>query len=226
MRSVARALLFFLLAGIFLLMTLGQAAGQQRSQLLSNYHFKLGVSYSTGFINVTRNRDEAEASLVSDSNYSPYVSIGSPPYFLFNSGIALGITSSYSQFSTSQQDFPNQGPERTGDETEGRMLTITPTLSYYLGKQNNTHFLKFAIGAGWGWGRITGGAQFGDTPGAEPPEKFDPVEGTGNAVYFSIEYRLLDLSLAYFAGGPLIETDKFNVQMGDNSAVLSYVFDF
>ncbi|MDH5752027.1 MAG: hypothetical protein OEZ59_06375 [Deltaproteobacteria bacterium] len=206
---------------------MGPNAAQAAEPLVSHYNLKLGASYSTSFIQITRKTDQSEARLVSDSDYSPYVSISSPPLFLGSSGFSIGFSFSYTQFEASQQSFTGlPGPQNAGTQFKARVLTATPALSYYLGRNSDFHFLRISYGAGWGWADMGGRVQFGNSPGTEPPENIEDPSGGTAAVSASVEYRIGSVSLAYYAGGPKFETDRHTYILGDNSLVLSYVISF
>lgn len=210
-----------------LLATRGAApAFAQGRPLVDHYTLNLGVSQSTAFINVTRNRDGEVAHLVSDSDYSPYVGLSTPPFFLGSTGFAVGITASYSQFTASQQEFPQQGPAALDTQARGEMFFITPALSYYLGRESPTQFLRVLAGVGWGWARVQGRVQFGDTPGAEASEEMRSPSGASPAVATAIEYRYRIFSIAVYGGGPKLETPDHTYQLGDNSVVLSLAIPF
>ena len=204
----------------------GSTIFAQTRSLANQYSLKGGVSYSTSFIRITRLSDNAEADLISDSDFSPYLSLGSPPWFLFSSGLSAGITASYSQFKASRQDFPASGPASAGNTAEGRMLIITPALSYFLGKDSASQFLRITAGIGWAFATVDGRVEFGNKPGQEPPEDLLTPPGANNAVTMSIEYRLGPISMAVYSGGPLIETRQHEIQMGNDAFVLSYVYGF
>ncbi|MCZ6533406.1 MAG: hypothetical protein O7A08_10630 [SAR324 cluster bacterium] len=67
--------------------------------------------------------------------------------------------------------------------------------------------------------------QFGDTPGAESTEKVGSPSAATPAVSFSVEYRLGFLSLAYFGGGPKIETPQHTYTLGEDTFVLAIVIN-
>lgn len=192
--------------------------------LVNKTNGKIGLSYSTSFVTATRNSDGAEAKLISDSDYAPYAAFATPPLFLFGSATALGLSMSYAQFEASTQEFATQGPQPIGSKAKVRMLVVTPALSYYMGKTSPSQFLRLSAGMGWAWSQISGKVEFGDKPGAEPPEDLVAPSSPSQAVSFAAEYRVRSLSLAVYLGGPKIENDQHTYQMGDNSVVLSYVF--
>lgn len=212
-------------SALFALFSAEIASGQAGRPLVDHSSLKLGVSYSEGFVTVVRNRDQSEATLLSDSDYSPYVSFASPPLFLFGSNLAIGLSLNYSEFTSSQQQFAGRGPAALGSTVEVQMLTITPELSLYLGKESQTQFLRFSFGQGWGFAELKGRVQFGNRPGAENSELVGSPSGATPAVSFSVEYRLGPVSLAYFGGGPKIETPNHTYTLGEDTAVLSLVFN-
>lgn len=208
------------------LLGLGSVLHAQGGALVDNYSVKVGVAYSESFIQVTRTSDDSVAELVADSDYSPHLSFATPPFFLGDSGLALGVSASYAQFTASQQEFPTEGPASIGSTVEGRMLILTPSVSYTVGRTSPTQFLRIAFGAGWAWADISGRVQFGDTLNAESSEPLEAQEGVSNAVLFSLEYRLGPLSLAFMGGGPKIETPSHSIIMGEDSIVLAWVINF
>ena len=201
------------------------AWAQDGRPLVDNTSLKLGISQSDAFIRVVRNSDQSEASLISDSEISPYIALFTPPLFLFDSSIAVGIAVTYAEFTSSQQNFGGQGPSNVGSRVEVQMLTITPELSLYIGKDSDFQFLRISVGQGWGFASMKGQVQFGTTPGAEPPEEVQSPSGATPAISFSVEYRIGPISLAYFGGGPKIETQAHTYTLGEDSLVLAYVIN-
>ena len=212
--------------GAVLFVSCGDVAWAQAGRpLVDNTSLKLGISHSDGFVRVVRNSDQSEANLVSDSEVSPYIALSTPPLFLFDSSVAVGVSATYAEFTSSQQDFPGQGRASVGSRMEVQMLTITPELSLYIGKNSDFQFFRISVGQGWGFASLKGQVQFGTTPGAEPPENVQSPSGATPAVSFSVEYRIGPVSLAYFGGGPKIETKPHTYTLGEDTLVLAFVIN-
>lgn len=222
--------LIWSLAVIFAILTIlysrGIATAQGAGALLDNSNLKIGLSYSQATVTVIRNSDNSEVNLAAESRVFPYISIATPPFFFGESALAFGISVSYSSFTASQEDFPNGESQTAGNQLTVETAAITPALSYYFGRNSATQFLRLFAGQGWGSTNISGNVQFGATSDAENPERATSPSGTTVAVTFGFEYRYRSLSLAFFGGGPKIETENHTITLNDNRTVLAYVIDF
>ncbi len=221
-RRVAGGLAF---AAVAWLLFGGVALAQGSSPLLEGYRIKVGAGFADSFIRITRKSDNAEARLITDTDASPYVSFSSPPLFFGSSGLAFGVSASYNEFSAERQSFTGgAGPEATGSVASGQLVTLTPELLYFIGRNSPTQYLRFALGVGWGVASFSGFVRFGDTLAGSLPEPFESPSGTINAVAFSVEYRYKALSVGYSAGGPAAENDVHSFQWGENTLTVAYVY--
>jgi hypothetical protein len=212
------------------------ASAQDKPATLSAWlydYFVNGASVTAGFglhqadITVRDKATGAAGKITDRDNTALFLSYSTRPSFIGASKFGYNFMLSYTTFNADKQEVAKDTYRDLGTRLHGRVASVVPTLFYQWGEHGRrAAYLRTGLGLGLGVTKYDGDIIL------DYPANTAPVSvSSGNydlkfAGSFYLEGRYRHAGFTLVAAGPSYDDDKYQYNVNDISAYLSYTYYF